>query len=144
MHVCLMAIREVFYRRKMLKSGNFDIDKMTGKEFEKFLLSFLQETDIKLKPQNLQETLGVDLDLINSQGKKIVVQAKRYKNNVGIKAVQEVASGKVHYQASEAWVITNSFFTKAAIELAKSNQVKLFNRDALIEWLFQNQSKSVS
>lgn len=139
-----MAIREVFYRRKMLKSGNFDIDKMTGKEFEKFLLSFLQETDIKLKPQNLQETLGVDLDLINSQGKKIVVQAKRYKNNVGIKAVQEVASGKVHYQASEAWVITNSFFTKAAIELAKSNQVKLFNRDALIEWLFQNQSKSVS
>lgn len=66
---------------------------------------------------------------------KIAVQAKQYKSNVGIKAVQEISAAKLHYVADEAWVVTNSFFTKAAGELARSNKVKLVNRDELVEIL---------
>lgn len=68
-------------------------------------------------------------------GKKIVVQAKRYNKNVGIKAVQEAQASIAHYGASEAWVVTNSDYTSAAYELAKSNKVRLINRDALIEMI---------
>ncbi|WP_342591586.1 restriction endonuclease [Paenibacillus shirakamiensis] len=71
----------------------------------------------------------------------MVVQAKRYSKNVGLKAVQEVQGAKAHYKASEAWVVTNSDYTQQAYNLAKSNQVKLINRDQLIEQLLQMKSK---
>ncbi len=65
---------------------------------------------------------GADL-ILKKVDKKIVVQAKRYSKNVGISAVQEVVGSKAHYNADEAWVVTNSGFTEAAIDLARSNDV---------------------
>ncbi|MEF3307141.1 restriction endonuclease [Paenibacillus sp. GYB003] len=56
------------------------------------------------------------------------LQAKRYGKNVGISAVQEAQASIAHYGASEAWVVTNSHFTDAAIALAKST-VTLINRN---------------
>ena len=37
------------------------------------------------------------------------------------------------YNATEAWVITNSYYTKQAQKLAESNDVYLIDRDELIE-----------
>jgi len=58
--------------------------------------------------------------------------------NVGIKAVQEVQAAIAHYGASEAWVV----ITDAAYRLAKSNAVRLVNREPLIEWLLAMKSGS--
>ncbi|MCY9514448.1 restriction endonuclease [Paenibacillus apiarius] len=66
---------------------------------------------------------GADL-VIQKEGKKIVVQAKRYNKNVGIKAVQEAQASIAHYGAGEAWVVSNSAYTAAAYDLAKSNKVR--------------------
>jgi restriction system protein len=77
---------------------------------------------------------GADL-VLEKDGAHIVLQAKRYKQNVGITAVQEVIGAKAHYKAQLAWVICNSFFTDAAATLAKSNQVTLFDRKQLISMI---------
>ncbi|WP_228547442.1 restriction endonuclease [Filobacillus milosensis] len=58
--------------------------------------------------------------MLTKETKKIIVQAKRYKSRVGIKAVQEAVSAIAYYKASEGWVVTNNEFTEAAINLAKS------------------------
>lgn len=62
---------------------------------------------------------------------KTAVQAKRYQNIVGIKAVQEVASGKSYYDCDDAIVVTNSHFSKAAKELAEKCGVGLIDREYL-------------
>jgi len=67
---------------------------------------------------------GADL-LANKDGKKIVIQAKRYDGAVGNKAVQEVVSAVSFYSADEGWVITNSTFTKSAKELAQKTGIHL-------------------
>ena len=54
---------------------------------------------------------------------------------MGIKAVQEAVAAKGKYGCSEAMVVINSFYTKAAIELAKANRVELWNRDHLVKAL---------
>jgi len=79
---------------------------------------------------------GADL-LIEKDGIKIAVQAKRYapNNTVGNAAVQEVIAGRIMYDCSQCWVITTSYFTKSAIELAAKAKVKLTNRDELINML---------
>ncbi|ARR10761.1 hypothetical protein AR543_p0153 (plasmid) [Paenibacillus bovis] len=80
---------------------------------------------------------GADV-VLKKNDHTIVVQAKRYKNNVPIEAVQQVYAAAAHYKATGgAWVVTNSDFTPAAYELAKSTRVRLINRDQLIDLILR-------
>ncbi|WP_339225445.1 restriction endonuclease [Paenibacillus sp. FSL H8-0332] len=86
---------------------------------------------------------GADL-VLSKDGKRIVVQAKRYSKNVGLKAVQEVRGTVSHYGASAAWVVTNRDYTEQAYKLAKSNNVRLIGREELIEMLLQMREKMMA
>lgn len=119
---------------RLKKSGIADIDKMEGVQFEKYLGHLFRAKGYKAEVTKVSGDYGADL-VLQKDGKKIVVQAKRYSKNVGIKAVQEAQASIAHYGATEAWVITNSDYTAAAYELAKSNRVKLINREALVEMI---------
>lgn len=134
-----------FKKQTDLKSAGMEqIDEMTGFEFEKYLLYLFKKAGYKANKTRYVGDYGADLVLTNLQNrKKIVVQAKRFKRNVGIKAVQEVVGSIKHYNADEGWVVTNSNFTKPAIELAKSNKVRLINRRELVK-LINKVSKSNS
>jgi restriction system protein len=56
---------------------------------------------------------GADL-LAKKDGRKIAIQAKRYKGRVGNEAVQEVVGALKFYKADEGWVITSGRFTQSA------------------------------
>lgn len=131
--------------QKLLKSGITRVDQMTGIEFENYLSVLFRKLGFETSITKSSGDYGADL-ILNKDGKKIVVQAKRYKKNVGIKAVQEISSAKLHYGGHEAWVVTNSGYTTAARELARTNQVKLFHREDLIKWglLVASQNSSVN
>lgn len=121
---------------KLKKSGILEVDKMSGKVFEEFLQTLLKARGYKVHLTPATGDYGADL-ILSTADKKIVVQAKRYKKKVGLKAVQEIVSAKNHYKADECWVITNNFFTAAAINLAKSNHVILFDRHQLMKWILE-------
>lgn len=107
-----------------------DIDSMSGVEFEHFLhrLFIYEGYDAKLtKASNDQ---GADL-ILTKNGENTVVQAKRYLGAVSNSAIQEVVAAKAYYRCENALVITNSYFTKAAINLALSNKVTLLDREKL-------------
>ncbi|VEF46918.1 type II restriction endonuclease family protein [Bacillus freudenreichii] len=144
LYVVISIIHNVLYRNKLLKSGIHVIDEMTGRQFEEYLSQLLKSRGYKVRLTKSACDFGADLVLTSSEGKTIVVQAKRYKNNVGIKAVQEVGTSMPHYNADEAWVVTNSYYTKAAQTLAKSNGIHLYNRDDLINWILEMNRKKVS
>lgn len=120
--------------RKINESGILQVDSMTGDQFERFLKIRYISMGYIVKDTPRTGDFGADLILIKDS-KRIVVQAKRYAKTVGIKGVQEVIGAKPHYKADEAWVVTNNYFTKAAEKLAISNNVKLVNRDQLINIL---------
>jgi restriction system protein len=75
---------------------------------------------------------GADL-LIRKYGEKIVVQAKRYNSKVSNSAIQEAVASVRFYSADKAYVVTSNYFTKSACELAQCNNVRLIDRDELIE-----------
>ncbi|WP_147534514.1 restriction endonuclease [Bacillus marasmi] len=133
------GINNEFYKRKKLEilearlsqAGMSDIDVMNGIEFEQFLSILFKKLGIKVHRTQASNDFGADLILEGKE--RIVVQAKRYKKKVGIKAVQEINSAKTYYQAHEAWVITNNYFTAPAKELAESNGVKLIDRNGLAD-----------
>lgn len=130
-------------RKLMIRSGIRDIDRMTGFEFEEYLKVLFKKLGYKSALTRKTGDFGADLVLIGRN--KIVVQAKRYgfKNKVGVDAVREVYASKAYYKADEAWVVTNSFFTEQAKELADACGVKLLNRNELQKFIVEVQPKDL-
>jgi restriction system protein len=118
-------------RNKLLQSGIFDIDRMAGEQFEEYMLAYFKSQGYSGYLTRATGDYGADL-VIEKQGLKIVVQAKRWKDTVGISAIQQVIGAIKHYNADKAMVITNSYFTKNAIELSNSNSVELWDRNYII------------
>ncbi len=105
------------------------IDKMKGLEFEIFIGEILKNKGyLNVQVTKGSGDFGVDV-ICNHKRKKYVFQVKRYSNTVGVGAIQEIVAGKLYYKADQAVAITNSYFTKAAIEMANKCNVRLINRD---------------
>lgn len=123
---------------KQLKSNNRVtlnmLDKLDGKGFENTLKTIFENQGYAVTVTTHSHDQGADL-ILEKFGKKIAVQAKRYENGVPNKAVQEIVAAKNHYGCDEAWVVTNSYLTQSAIELAESNDVRVIDRDELKKML---------
>jgi len=119
----------------MKKSGIRDIDRMKGYQFEAYLRVLFKE--MGYRPVVTQKSGDYGADVVLKGRNKIVIQAKRYgyKHKVSMDAVREVLAAMFFYKADEAWVITNSFFTKQAETLAKACGVKLLNRYELEKFI---------
>ncbi|WP_455715283.1 restriction endonuclease [Anaerosporobacter sp.] len=130
----LKFMRKKHKKKRLLQSNIYDIDLLSGEDFEKFLYYFYKKHGYRVKLTSLTHDFGADL-VIKSRGKRIVVQAKRYKERVGIKAVQEVIGSMAYYKAKQGMVITNSYYTQSAYVLAKSNGITLIGRNALIHMI---------
>lgn len=135
---CILAIfvGVTLYRNarngRLVASGIDIVDKMTGEEFEKFLLAHFKKLGYQGNLTPATADYGADL-VLESDGRKVVAQAKRWKCTVGIEAVQQIVGAIKHYDATEGMVITSSTFTENAYKLAKSNGVELWDRDKLVE-----------
>lgn len=104
-------------------------DHMTGEEFEDWLAILFRAAGWRVRHTRITGDFGADLVLGHGSEDELVVQAKRQARPVGIAAVQQAAAARMHYGTAEAMVITNTTFTPAAVELAASTGVILWDRD---------------
>ena len=111
-----------------------EIDLMSGEEFEHYVAHLFRKMGYKAEVTKASGDYGADVvaaRLHHGKIEKSVIQCKRYQGKVGISAVQEVVGAKAYYKAEKAFVVTNSHFTDAAVHLAESNKVTLWNRETL-------------
>ncbi|TWT05600.1 restriction endonuclease [Planococcus sp. CPCC 101016] len=134
--VLLGLIKKTLRHNKLKKSGIWNVDEMTEREFEEYLRVLFHERGYQVQLTPTTGDFGADL-ILSIKNRKIVVQAKRYKKNVGLKAVQEISTAKNHFKADECWVVTNSYYTEPAKKLAASNQVRLVDRELLMKWMLE-------
>lgn len=126
-----LLARKYWRRYRLSRMGLSDVDMLSGKDFETYLATRFRALGYKVEQTKLVGDYGADL-VLTREGYRTVVQAKRYSKNVGIKAVQEVLGAKAKYKAQNAIVVTNSGYTKEAVELAHSAGVEFWGRDRLI------------
>lgn len=108
-----------------------DIDGMEGHQFEHFCANLLKEngfSDVRVTPGSGDQ--GVDI-LAVKDSIKYAIQCKNYSTPLGNKSIQEVYSGKIFYNCHVGVVMTNSFFTNSALELADKTGVLLWDRNKL-------------
>lgn len=128
--VLVKAIHAINKIYKIRKAGLLEIDKMSGTDFEIFLEGMFIRLGYKVERVGKMADFGADL-IIEKDGIRIAVQAKRWNNPVNVKAIQEINTAQAHYNATKAIVVTNSRFTSNATKLARENKVELINRQRL-------------
>ena len=91
---------------------------LRGIPFEEFLTEILIVNGYACETTRKSGDQGVDIIASKSQ-RRIAIQAKGYEGTVGNGAIQEVVAGRLFYNCTECVVITNSYFTPAAKQLAQ-------------------------
>ena len=120
----------------LLRAGMPEIDRMSGRNFEEKISLLLQAKGYRVHLTPYVGDWGADL-VVSRDGRKSVVQLKRWNRSINIKAIQQVVASKAKYGCDHAMVITNAHFTRAARELARVNRVELWDRQRLARELVQ-------
>lgn len=120
-------------KQRYLSSALSDLDKLSGESFEEYLMYMFRRQGYRVKLTDQTNDYGADL-IMTKDGIKTVAQAKRYRGRVGVEAVQQIVAAKAYYKADQCLVVTNSFFTPNAINLAKANGVTLIDRNELMKF----------
>lgn len=109
-----------------------NVDKFIGFEFEDYLKTLFSKMGYQVEQTKLSGDQGADLVVVKF-AERTVIQAKCYGGKVGNKAVQEIMAAISFYRAQKGMVITNNYFTPAAVELANANSIELIDRNGLEE-----------
>ncbi len=106
------------------KAGESQSASAKGLAFENEVRTFFVQIGFRVETTPVVNDFGVDLIIVSPDtGRRTAVQCKDTANEVGIKSIQEVYAGKMHYQCESAMVISRSGFGRASLLLAESTSV---------------------
>ena len=134
----LFVASKIYHQYKLSKAGIYEVDKMSGQDFEMFLSSLFSKLGYNVQHTGKTGDFGSDL-ILEMDGIRIAVQAKRYKENVGPDAVREVTTVLRPRNCTLGMVVTNSYYTDEAKFLAKENNIALWNRNDLVNNILKTQ-----
>ena len=128
--VQLIARMYQFAHRIITNLRLSDIDTMDGLAFEKYVANLLEQQGYSNISLTEQYDYGVDI-IATRDGICWGIQVKRYSGLVKAEAVRQVVTGLRVYGCDRAMVITNSVFSRVAVQLADSNDCVLVDRSGL-------------
>jgi hypothetical protein len=119
-------------RRRLLGYTLQELDGLSGDRFQDWVGAMLARGGLRARPLGRSRDYGVDL-IVDAQGCRMAVQAKRYDRPVGNGAVQQAIAGADYHRCEAAAVVTQSRFTDAARRQAAAAHlpVALLGRDEL-------------
>jgi len=108
---------------------------LTPSEFESLITNLFSRMGLDTKLTQPSRDGGVDCVAFDSRpilGGKVIIQAKRYKNTVGVSAVRDLF-GTLHNEgASKGILVTTSGFGKAAYDFANGKPIELITGSNLL------------
>jgi restriction system protein len=108
---------------------------LTPNEFESLTTNLFEKMGLEAKQTVASRDGGVDCVAFNPRpilGGKVVVQAKRYKNTVGVSAVRDLFGTMMNEGASKGILLTTSGYGKAAYEFANGKPIELLDGSNLL------------
>lgn len=107
---------------------------MGGDTFRDLIAKIMSRRGYQVTLMPHSGDLGVDLTA-KKWWTKIAIQTKRKSSKVPRTAVSDAVAGMAAYGCNKSMVVTNNYFTKGAIKLAKANKCTLIDHEGLRKWL---------
>lgn len=124
-------------RREQMQSIDLqEIDAMSGHAFEHYVGQLLSQQGYQTEVTRGSGDNGVDI-IAKMNGTRWAIQCKRQASNISRNAISDAvaATKSTLFNCSRAMVVTNSYFSKAAISYAHSTNCVLVDRDTLAKWI---------
>jgi restriction system protein len=104
-------------------------------EFESLITNLFQKMGLDTKQTRASRDGGVDCVAFDPRpifGGKVVIQAKRYKNTVGVSAVRDLYGTMQNEGATKGILVTTSGYGKASFEFANDKPLELLGGSNLL------------
>jgi restriction system protein len=114
---------------------------LTPFEFESLVGNLFTKMGLETRQTRASRDGGVDaiaFDIRPVLGGKIVIQAKRYKNTVGVAAVRDLYGTMINEGANKGILVTTAGYGPDAFEFAKDKPIELMDGHQLLYLLEQN------
>ena len=138
----LYSLNEIDIRLYQAIISNPDLLRtLNWRTFEKLLADILEKFEYEIELLKGTKDGGVDIIAIKNDtpfgANRYLVQAKRWKNKVGVEPVRSLIWAQNEYKATKSCLATTSTFTKGAWDLARQNrwQVELKDYEKILEWI---------
>jgi restriction system protein len=108
---------------------------LTPGEFENLITNLFARMGLETKLTQASRDGGVDCVAFDPRpvlGGKVVIQAKRYKNTVGVSAVRDLFGTMHNEGASKGIIVTTSGYGKAAFDFANGKPLELLSGSNLL------------
>lgn len=129
------AVNEICFYMAHVKGNNLAsflrqivVKKMDGVDFEKFIALIFTLRGYKVTFTPRAGDQGVDL-IAARDAERIAIQCKRWNNPVGLKAIQEVFTGKSLYKCTEGLLITTTSLSPQAERMANKLDITYWDKD---------------
>jgi len=116
---------------------------LTPTEFEGLITNLFAAMGLDTRQTRPSREGGVDCVAFDPRpvfGGKVVIQAKRYKNTVGVSAVRDLFGTVQNEGASKGILVTTSGYGKAAFDFAKGKPLELLDGGNLLHLLAEHAS----
>lgn len=114
---------------------------LTPSEFESLITNLFQKMGLETRQTQASRDGGVDCVAFDPRpifGGKVVIQAKRYKNTVGVSAVRDLYGTMQNEGASKGILVTTSGYGKASYEFAEGKPLELLSGSNLLYLLAEH------
>jgi restriction system protein len=110
-------------------------------EFESLITNLFEKMGLETRQTQASRDGGVDCVAYDNRpifGGKVIIQAKRYKNTVGVSAVRDLFGTLQNEGASKGILVTTSGYGKAAFDFANGKPLELLEGSHLLYLLEQH------
>src|SRR5438046_8813069 len=114
---------------------------LSPRDFESLITNLFEKMGLETRLTQASRDGGVDCVAYDSRpilGGKVVIQAKRYKNTVGVSAVRDLFGTLQNEGASKGILVTTSGYGKASFEFAKGKPLELLDAQNLLYLLSEH------
>jgi restriction system protein len=134
--VALLVVR----RRRLSTRSVAGIDAMSGPQFEHYVAALMRRTGLRaVQVTGRAADLGADITASTADGRRVVVQCKRYAGSVGSPHVQRLnGTAWTIHRADVTLLVTTGRLTASARDLAGRCGITVIDRAALAAWVASN------
>jgi restriction system protein len=135
--VTLGVLVMIFYwrsrRRERLNNPVVaDLYALSPADFERYVAGLFRKKGYTVRVRGRSGDHGVDLELLRPDGRRAIVQCKRYRNTIGPDIVRELLGTMIHEQVHHAFLVTTADISPAAREWAQTKPMTLIDGQTLV------------
>jgi len=101
--------------------------------FEGFVARIFRQKGYQVTRRGGRGDRGVDLELLKPDGKRAIVQCKRYRSKIGPEIARELYGTLIHEGAAHAFLVTSAEISQATRRWAQGKSMTLVDGVALLE-----------